>query len=88
MHQFGWNRMPMHNFGPGIPGLQPGFNMMGRGGFGFFPFFGLLLQLAIVGLIIWLVYKVVTGWRITLTRPSQTTQNTVETEAKPTESTK
>lgn len=74
-NDFGWNRMPMHDFGQGMPrnferGRGPGnFGMMPRGGgFGFFPFFGLLVQLAILGFIVWLVYKLFTGWRVTLTR--------------------
>ncbi|HEU0291844.1 MAG TPA: hypothetical protein VFR47_03865 [Anaerolineales bacterium] len=71
---FGWKRMPMHGFGPGMPrnferGWGPGnFGMVGRGGgFGIFPVFGLLIQLAILGFIVWLVYKLFTGWRISLT---------------------
>lgn len=66
---FHWKRMPMPEFGGGMrPGFHPGFGMMGRrGGFGIFPLFGLLIQLAILGFIVWLVYKLLTGWRISLT---------------------
>jgi hypothetical protein len=71
---FNWRRMPMHEFGWSMrPGFQRGFGnfgmMTGRGiGFGIFPLFGLLIQLAILGFIIWLVYKLLTGWRLSLTR--------------------
>jgi hypothetical protein len=72
-NDFGWNRMPMHEFGWSMrPGFQHGFGdfrMMGRGGgFGIFPLFGLLIQLAILGFIVWLIYKLLTGWRISFTR--------------------
>jgi hypothetical protein len=63
----------MHDFGWGMrPGFQRGFGdfgIIGRGGrgFGIFPLFGLLIQLAILGFIGWLVYKLLTGWRLSLT---------------------
>ena len=85
MHNFGNGfdpqDMPMHNFGRGNDrgfnrGFGPGgFGMMDRGmrggGIGFF--FS-LIHIAVLGLIIWLVYKWFknSGW--TLTR--QTVQNT------------
>ena len=72
---FHWKRMPMEGFGPGMPHnfpprWRPGdFGMMHRGrGFWIFPLFGFLIQLAIVGFIVWLVFKLLTGWRFTLTR--------------------
>ena len=76
---FGLRGMPMHNFGNNfergfimIPGHQ-GFGYMERGhggGFGFFSPFRFLVQIAIVGLIIWLAYKLFTGngWTLSLTR--------------------
>lgn len=70
-NNFGWNRMPMHEFDRGMgPGFQRGFGMMDRGGFGFFPFH-ILLTLAFWGLVIWLAYKLLTGWRLTLVQPNQ-----------------
>jgi hypothetical protein len=68
-------RMPMHEFGQGMNRFHPGFGpggvrMMPFGrGFGFFfsPI-RLLIQLAFLGFIIWLVYKLLTGWRLSLTR--------------------
>ena len=68
------HRMPMHNFefhrgfGPG------GFGMMDRSfgfGFGFFPWFGLLLRLLFWGFLLWAIYLLVTrsGWHLTRTPP-------------------
>ena len=97
---FGWQRMPMPRFrdrmGPGIRmWMRPGdFDMMpGLGGFGIFRLLGLLVQLAIVGFIIWLAYKLLTGWRLSLTPRAapQATRvervQTVETETKTDETT-
>jgi hypothetical protein len=69
---FGWNRMPMHNFERGIgPGFQRNFGMMDRGfGFGFFSPLRFLLTLAFWGVVIWLAYKLLTGWRLTLVQPN------------------
>ena len=41
--------------------------MMRGGGFGFFPFFHFVWNIAVLGLIIWFVYWLFTksGWRIT-----------------------
>jgi hypothetical protein len=40
-------------------------------GFGFlFSPIRLLIQLAFLGLIVWLGYKLLTGWRFSLTRPA------------------
>lgn len=52
-----------YGFGPGDFGMMP----YGRG-FGFFPLIGHLVQLAFFGLIIWIVYKLLTGWRLSFTR--------------------
>ena len=98
---FGWQRMPMPRFqdrmGPGMRmWIRPGgFEMMPglRGGFGIFRLLGLLVQLAIVGFIIWLAYKLLTGWRLSLTprtAPEATRVErvqTVETETKTDETT-
>jgi hypothetical protein len=75
-NDFNLRRMPMHEFGHGMNRFHPGF---GPGGFGMMPFGGrgfgfffspirLLIQLAILGFIIWLAYKLLTGWRLSLTR--------------------
>ena len=74
---FNWHRMPMHSFGdemqrnfrPG-PGFGPGgigMRMYDRG-FGFFSAFRLLVQVAILGFIAWLAYKLLTGWQLSFTR--------------------
>jgi hypothetical protein len=66
----------MHGFENGMrPGFGRGFDdagprMIGRGSFGFFPFFGFLWQLLVLGVVIWLVYKFVKGWRLNLTPPA------------------
>ncbi|HJS19256.1 MAG TPA: hypothetical protein VJ785_10950 [Anaerolineales bacterium] len=71
----GRQRMPMHDFGFDERGFdRGGFGIRQRGfAFGFFPPFGLLLQLLFWGLILWAIYMLVTrsGWR--LTRTTQTT---------------
>jgi hypothetical protein len=89
-NDFGLNRMPMHEFGWGMrPGFQRGFGgfgMMDRGwGFGIFPLFGLLIQLAVLGFIVWLVYKLLTGWRLSFTPRSGPESSSVEP-ARPVES--
>src|SRR6266498_973888 len=73
---FGPQRVPMHNFGYGFDrdfgrGFGPGrFPMMGFG------FFSPLLFIAVLGLVIWFIYWLLTrnGWR--LTRASQDTATT------------
>lgn len=59
----GMERNFQRGFGPGGFGMMP----MGRGhGFGFFGIFGLvglLIRLAVLGFIIWVIYKLLTGWR-------------------------
>jgi len=71
-----FRRMPMPYFGQDMPRFQRGFGpggwrMMPFGrGFGFFSPIRLLIQLAFLGLIVWLVYKLLTGWRFSLTRPA------------------
>ena len=86
--------IPMHNFGNGfergfnnMPGHQ-GFMDRGMrgGGIGFFSPFRFIVQIAIVGLIIWLAYKLFTGngWKLSLTR--QTVENP-KVEPAPTEKT-
>jgi len=88
---FGLPGMPMHNFGNNfergfnnMPGHQDfGFMERGRGGgFGFFSPFRFIVQIAIVGLIIWLAYKLFTGngWKLSLTRQTVETPK-VETTA-------
>jgi hypothetical protein len=65
--------MPMHNFGYQRGFDRDGFQMMGRGGFGFrfFPLLGLLVWLLVLGLIgagiYWLISR--SGWRLTRTTP-------------------
>ena len=77
--------MPMHSFGFQRGFDRDGFGMMGRGGigFGFFPFFGLLLRLLFWGLIIagivWLITS--SGWRLTRTAPVAATTTTTTTVA-------
>jgi len=76
-NDFNWERMPMHRFRDEMPrnfGAGPGFGPGGFGmrmydrGFGFFSLFRFLVQAAILGLIVWLVYKLLTGWRLSFTR--------------------
>jgi len=76
-HHFGLDERPFHEFGRGIgPSFHHdfgprGFGMGMRGrGFGFFAPFHFLIQIAILGLIIWLAYKLLTGWRLTLVHPT------------------
>lgn len=64
--QFEFGMRPGWHHGLGMRG----FHMQGRGGFGFFPF-RILLTLAFWGLVIWLAYKLLTGWRLTLVQPNQ-----------------
>ena len=100
-NDFELHRLPMPRFhdrmGPGARmWIRPGgFGMMPglRGGFGIFRLLNLLAQLAIVGFIVWLVYKLLTGWRLTLTPRTapETTRvervQTVETQTKTDETT-
>jgi len=79
-NDFGFNRIP--NFRNGImPGLRPGFGPRGFGmmpfGRGFGLFFGLrfLMQVAILGFIVWLIYKLMTGWRLSFTPPASHANN-------------
>ena len=76
-NDFNLRRMPMPYFGQDMPRFQRGFGprglrMMPFGrGFGFlFSPIRLLIQLAFLGLIVWLGYKLLTGWRFSLTRPA------------------
>ena len=73
------NQMPMHNFEQGNGSgfhhhdMEPrgDFGMMRHGrGFGFFSPFAFLGRLAVFAFIIWLGYKLFTGWRITFTQPN------------------
>lgn len=94
---FHWKRMPIPEFGEGLnrnfhPGFGPGgFGMRPRGlGFGFFSPIRILVQLAVLGFVVWLVYKLLTGWRLTFTRatpesPRVEPVQSVESETKPTE---
>jgi hypothetical protein len=91
-NDFDWKRMPMPNFRNGPdrgfhPGFGPGgFGMMHHGrGFGFFSPIRFVLQLAVLGLIIWLVYKLLTGWRFTFTRATPESRK-VEPAPEPAES--
>ena len=84
-NDFNWGRMPMDRFhervGPGLHlQIRPGgFGMMpGVGGFGIFRSLGLLIQLAILGFVVWLVYKLLTGWRLSLTPRSAPASPRVE----------
>ena len=74
----GPQRMPMHDFQQGYyhgfhhRGGFGNFGMMGPGrGFGFFSPFFLIARLAVLGLFIWLAYKLFkgNGWQLSLTRP-------------------
>lgn len=64
----------MHEFGFQGGFDHGGFGMMGRG-FGFFPWFGLLMRLLFWGLIVWAIYMLATrsGWRLTRTTPASET---------------
>ena len=71
---FGPNRMPMHNFGfeRGFQrGWDRGFPMLG---IGFFPLWGLLWRILVLGLIVWFVYWLFTrsGWQLTRTTQTAT----------------
>jgi hypothetical protein len=64
------NQMPMHRFDNNFgPWDQPNHIRMMRGGFGFgfFPIFHFVWNLAVLGLIVWFFYWLFTksGWRIT-----------------------
>jgi hypothetical protein len=74
-HDFHWDRMPMDRFGNDMPrNFRPGFGpgrfrmMFPDRGFGFFSPIRVLIQVAFLGFIVWLMYKLLTGWRISLTR--------------------
>lgn len=93
-NDFEWKRMPMHNFGNSVdrgfhPGFGPGgFRMVSHSrGFGFFSPIRFIVQLAVLGLVIWLAYKLLTGWRLSFTRattesPRVVPAQPVESEAK------
>jgi hypothetical protein len=73
-NDFNWYRMPLHRFGEGMhsefrfgPG-GVGMMLPGRG-FGFFSGFRFLVEVAILGFIAWLAYKLLTGWRISFNQP-------------------
>lgn len=71
----GPNRMPMHEFGFNRGFDRDGFVLMNRGfGFGFFPLLGILLQLLVLGLIIWGIYVLIkrSGWRLARTATATT----------------
>jgi len=96
--EFGLPGMPMHGFGNNferrfnnMPGGHHDFGFMERGrggrGFVFFSPFRFIVQIAVVGLIIWLAYKLFTGngWQLSLTRqpvenPKVETSTTEQTE--------
>ena len=81
-NDFTWNRMPIHNFNNGMrPGYHhPGFGMMPYGGgFGFLSPLFFLARVAVYAFIIWVIYKLLTGWRISFT---QTNPKSTETESK------
>ena len=93
---FGLQGMPMHGFGNNferrfnnMPGHQNfGFMELGRGGgFGFFSPFRFILQIAVIGLIIWLAYKLFTGngWNLSLTRQTVETPKVETTKTEQTE---
>ena len=69
--RMGPGRMPLHGFGfgRGVPRGFEGFPLLG---FGYFPLFGFLWRVAILALIVWFVYWLVTqsGWRLTRTVPA------------------
>ena len=75
-NDFGNRGMPFRNFGDNSDrGLRRGFGMrafpmMGMG-FGLFGLFGLLVRIAVFGLIIWFIYWLFTrsGWQLTRTVP-------------------
>jgi len=79
--QFGENNLPPSHPGMNDRNFDRGFapnhfSMMGRGGrMGFFSLFQFLWRLLIVGLLIWLGYKLFTsnGWQLSLTRQSVST---------------
>jgi hypothetical protein len=85
-HGFGFNRMPMDEFGFNRGFDRYGFGMMDRGfGFGFFSPLLFLARIAFWVLVIWAVYLLIahSGWR--LTRTTQTTDpqpKSVDTEVK------
>lgn len=62
---------------------EHGFQMRQRGGFGFMPPFISLVQVALLGLIIWFAYKMFkgNGWTLSLTRVQPVDNLPVETES-------
>ncbi len=82
---FGLRGMPMHNFGRDIErgfnrGFGPG-SFPGRG-FGFFSPILLLGSIAVLGLLLWFIYRLFTrsGWRLTRT-PQATVTTPPNTES-------
>jgi hypothetical protein len=86
--RMGPDRMPMDRFGMergfGRGFGRHGFPMMGFGGF---PLFRFLTQIAVLALIVWFGYWLFTrsGWRLTreTAQPTQTVQTTSITESAP-----
>lgn len=76
-NNFGNRGMPFRNFGDNSDrGLRRGFGMRGFPmmgmGFGLFGLFGLLVRIAVFGLILWFIYWLFTrsGWQLTRTVPA------------------
>lgn len=83
---FGFNRMPMHDFGFNRGFDREVFGMMGRGyGFGFFSPLLFLAQIAFWVFVIWAIYMLIarSGWRLTRTTQVSAPQTKpAETEVK------
>lgn len=78
-HGFGFNRMPMREFGFSRGFDRGEFGMIRRGfDFGFFPLFGFLARLLFLGLVIAGIYWLITrsGWQLTRTAPATATTTT------------
>lgn len=85
-NDFGLNNMPMRNFNNMRPGFHQRFGPHGGmmpfgGGRGFISPIFFLARIAIYAFLIWVAYKLITGWRISFTQTKP--QNNLPAEEAP-----